>query len=71
MTRGRDMEPSTDIHVLLQMLLGLGQPIYTFHKLIFGEDGKKLSKSKNSPTLRTLREEGWSAAAVRTSIGFD
>lgn len=70
-TRGRDMEPSTDIHVLLQMLLGLDQPIYTFHKLIMGGDGKKLSKSKGSPTLRSLRESGWSAADVRREVGFD
>ena len=70
-TRGRDMEPSTDIHVLLQMLLGLSQPIYSFHKLIMGGDGKKLSKSKGSPTLRSLRESGWSAADVRREVGFD
>ena len=69
-TRGRDMEPSTDIHVLLMMLLGLPQPIYTFHRLIAGEDGRKLSKSKGSPTLRSLREEGWTAADVRATVGF-
>jgi glutamyl-Q tRNA(Asp) synthetase len=69
-TRGRDMEAATDIHVLLQMLLGLEQPIYTFHKLILGEDGRKLSKSKGSPTLRSLREAGWTPADVRTAAGF-
>jgi glutamyl-Q tRNA(Asp) synthetase len=69
-TRGRDMEAATDIHVLLQMLLGLGQPIYTFHKLLLGQDGKKLSKSKGSPTLRSLREAGWSAKQVRAEVGF-
>lgn len=69
-TRGRDMEPSTDIHVLLQFLLGLPSPTYTFHKLITGDDGRKLSKSKGAPTLRGLREEGWSAADVRTKAGF-
>jgi glutamyl-Q tRNA(Asp) synthetase len=69
-TRGRDMEAATDIHVLLQMLLGLPQPIYTFHKLILGEDGKKLAKSKGSPTLRSLREAGWTAADVRAAVGY-
>jgi glutamyl-Q tRNA(Asp) synthetase len=69
-TRGVDMEAATDIHVLLQMLLGLPQPIYTFHKLILGEDKKKLSKSKGSPTLRSLREAGWSAERVRAEVGF-
>ena len=69
-TRGRDMEASTDIHVLLMMLLGLPQPIYTFHRLILADDGRKLSKSKGSPTLRSLREEGWTAADVRAAVGF-
>ena len=69
-TRGRDMEPSTDIHVLLQMLLGLTQPIYTFHKLILDADRQKLSKSKGSASLREMRAQGVTAAAVRGSLGF-
>ncbi len=69
-TRGRDMEPSTDVHVLLMMLLGLPQPIYTFHRLIRGEDGRKLSKSKGAPTLRSLRESGWTPADVRAAVGL-
>jgi glutamyl-Q tRNA(Asp) synthetase len=68
--RGRDMEPSTDIHVLLQMLLGLNQPIYTFHKLILDADGKKLSKSRDSLSLRDLRESGTTVEDVRTRLGF-
>ena len=35
-TRGTDMEAATDIHVLLQMLLGLPSPIYTFHQAVAG-----------------------------------
>lgn len=69
-TRGRDMEPSTDLHVLLQMLLGIAQPIYTFHKLILDSEGKKLAKSKASKSLRQLRTEGWSPQRVRTELGF-
>lgn len=69
-TRGRDMEPSTDIHVLLQMLLGLTSPIYTFHKLILDEDGRKLSKSKGSTSLRSLREAGRTPAEIRQQLGF-
>ena len=64
------MEAATDIHVLLQMLLGLPQPIYTFHKLIVGADGRKLSKSKGSPSLRDLRVAGRSAESVRSELGF-
>ncbi len=69
-TRGRDMEPSTDIHVLLQMLLGLSSPLYTFHKLILDAEGKKLSKSKGSTSLRSLREAGRTAAEIRRELGF-
>jgi glutamyl-Q tRNA(Asp) synthetase len=69
-TRGRDMEASTDIHVLLQFLLGLPSPIYTFHKLILDTDGNKLAKSKGSTSLRDLRAAGWTAADVRRELGF-
>lgn len=69
-TRGRDMEPSTDIHVLLQMLLGLTSPIYTFHKLILDEEGRKLSKSKGSTSLRSLRAAGRTPEEIRRQLGF-
>lgn len=69
-TRGRDMEAATDIHVLLGFLLGLPSPIYTHHKLIMDEESKKLSKSKHSLGLRNMREAGWTAEAVRTRLGF-
>lgn len=69
-TRGRDMEAATDLHVLLQMLLGLPQPIYNFHKLIVGEDGRKLSKSRGSPSLRDLRASGETPDGIRARLGF-
>lgn len=69
-TRGRDMEAATDIHVLLQMLLGFSTPIYHFHRLLLGDDGQKLAKSKNSKTLADLRSEGWTAEDVRRAVGF-
>jgi glutamyl-Q tRNA(Asp) synthetase len=69
-TRGRDMEASTDIHVLLQMLLGLRSPVYTFHKLILDDEGRKLAKSKGSTSLRSLREAGKAPADVRRELGF-
>lgn len=69
-TRGRDMEAATDIHVLLQMLLGLPSPLYTFHRLLLDADGQKLAKSRNSKSLRDLRAEGWTPADVRREVGF-
>ena len=69
-TRGRDMEAATDIHVLLQMLLGLRSPLYTFHRLLLDADGHKLAKSRNSQSLRDLRAKGGTAADVRRETGF-
>lgn len=68
-TRGRDLEAATDIHVLLQMLLGLPAPIYHFHRLLLGDDGEKLAKSKGSQSLRDLRALGWTAEDVRRAVG--
>jgi glutamyl-Q tRNA(Asp) synthetase len=69
-TRGRDLEAATDIHVLLQMLLGLPTPTYHFHRLLLGDDGEKLSKSRDSQSLRELRAQGWTAEDVRRAVGF-
>jgi glutamyl-Q tRNA(Asp) synthetase len=69
-TRGRDLEAATDIHVLLQFLLGLPSPIYTHHRLILNDSALKLSKSKGAPALKALRDQGWSAKDVRTHLGF-
>ena len=69
-TRGRDLEAATDIHVLLQMLLGLPTPTYHFHRLLLGDDGEKLAKSKGSQSLRDLRAEGWTPGDVRRAVGF-
>jgi glutamyl-Q tRNA(Asp) synthetase len=69
-TRGRDMEAATDLHVLLQALLGLPGPIYSFHELILGPDGRKLAKSRNSQSLHDLRQAGWTPADVRRAVGF-
>lgn len=69
-TRGRDMEASTDIHVLLQFVLGLGSPVYNFHRLILDEESQKLSKSIQSQSLRSLRAAGRTAGDVRRELGF-
>jgi glutamyl-Q tRNA(Asp) synthetase len=69
-TRGRDMEAATDIHVLLQTLLGLPSPVYNFHRLILDDSGKKLAKSRASESLADLRAKGWTADDVRKAVGF-
>jgi glutamyl-Q tRNA(Asp) synthetase len=69
-TRGRDMEAATDIHVLLQLLLGLPSPIYNFHRLILDDTGRKLAKSRGSESLADLRARGWSPQDVQRAVGF-
>jgi glutamyl-Q tRNA(Asp) synthetase len=68
--RGEDLEAQTDIHVLLQRLLGLPTPRYQFHKLLLDQDGGKLSKSRGSASLADLRAAGGTPADVRRRLGF-
>ncbi|WIY54545.1 tRNA glutamyl-Q(34) synthetase GluQRS [Devosia sp. YIM 151766] len=69
-TRGKDLEAATDVHVLLQMLLEMPTMRYHFHRLVKDDTGGKLSKSKGSPSLRDLRAQGWTPADIRRRIGF-
>ncbi len=62
--RGMDLEAATDIHTLLQALLGLPQPLYWHHPLIMGPDGKKLAKSKASASLDIERAAGLTRSAL-------
>lgn len=68
--RGRDLEAATDLHVLLQTLLGLDAPLYHHHELVLDPIGDKLSKSRRSQSLAELRREGTTAAAIRQRLGF-
>ena len=65
--RGLDLKPSTSVHRLLQSLLDLPAPRYRHHRLVLGPDGRKLSKSAGSPSLRDLRAAGMSAEDVRAA----
>lgn len=69
-TRGKDLEAATDLHVLLQMLLSASTVCYHFHRLVTDRDNQKLSKSKGSPSLRDLRAQGWTPADIRRAVGF-
>lgn len=69
-TRGRDLEAVTDVHVVLQMLLGLPSPVYHFHRLIADPQGDKLSKSKGAQSLAELRALGWTPEDVRRAVGL-
>jgi glutamyl-Q tRNA(Asp) synthetase len=68
--RGKDLEAATDIHVLLQHLLGLPTPRYHFHRLLSDETGQKLAKSRLSQSLADLRAQGETPDAIRRQLGF-
>ena len=59
--RGQDLESSTDIHLLLQILLDLPHPIYHHHRLICDADGKRLAKRDDARALLAYRNQGMSA----------
>jgi glutamyl-Q tRNA(Asp) synthetase len=67
--RGDDLYRATDVHRLLQALLGLPSPLYGHHKLILDADGKKLSKSTRATGLRALRAAGATPADIRRMVG--
>jgi len=68
--RGRDLEAATDIHVVLQRLLGLPTPLYRFHPLLTDAGGRKLAKSRSSPSLADLRAQSVTAPELRRRLGF-
>lgn len=68
--RGRDLAAATDIHVLLQHLLGLPTPLYHFHPLLTDKTGQKLAKSRGSESLAAMRERGVTAQTLRRQLGF-
>lgn len=66
-TRGADLLAATDLHALLQILLGLPTPLYAHHPLV-KLDGRKLAKSAGDKSLRSLREDGVTPAAILSFI---
>ena len=68
--RGQDLFWSTGIHRLLQTLLGLPEPAYHHHKLIFDAGGRKLSKATLATSLRELRAGGATAVDIRRMVGL-
>ena len=63
-TRGEDLRPATDLHRLLQALMGWAAPAYRHHPLMRGPDGRRLAKRDGAAAIRELRVAGMSAEAV-------
>lgn len=66
--RGADLFSATHIHRVLQEILGLPVPHWHHHPLILDEDGKKLSKSRNSPPLEDRRKAGDDGRALADQL---
>ncbi len=64
-TRGDDLSSATNVHRLLQALLGLPVPRYRHHRLLTDAQGKRFAKRDKALTLRALRESGRTPEEVR------
>ncbi|HHI70981.1 MAG TPA: tRNA glutamyl-Q(34) synthetase GluQRS, partial [Rhodobacteraceae bacterium] len=66
--RGQDLFDATNIHVLLQALLGLPTPTYHHHRLIRDEAGKRLAKRDDARAIAKYRDDGASPADIRKML---
>ncbi len=64
--RGEDLRSSTPVHRMLQLLLGYASPVYEHHTLLLNHAGERLSKTKQSKSLKACREAGETAKQLRT-----
>lgn len=67
-TRGADLFAATDVHRLLQALLGLPVPRWHHHPLLIEPDGRKLAKRRGSPALADRRLAGEDGGAVAEAL---
>ncbi len=73
-TRGADLFAASHVHRLLQVLLGLPEPVWHHHPLLVEADGRKLAKRRGAPALgdrRRAGEDGRSVAAELRATLFD
>ncbi|MDP3983992.1 MAG: glutamate--tRNA ligase [Acidimicrobiia bacterium] len=62
--RGEDLLPSTPKHILLARALGAGPAAYAHLPLLFGPDGKPLSKRHGDTSLSAYRQAGYLPEAM-------
>ncbi|WP_296426728.1 tRNA glutamyl-Q(34) synthetase GluQRS [Yoonia sp.] len=68
--RGADIQDATQVHVLLQKLLGLPTPTYHHHRLIRDDHGKRLAKRDDARAIATYRAEGATPNDIRRLVGL-
>lgn len=64
-TRGDDLLAATDVHRVLQAVMGWPAPQYLHHPLLTDAAGRRLAKRDQAVSLRALRGMGVSAAELR------
>jgi glutamyl-Q tRNA(Asp) synthetase len=69
-TRGADLRAATDVHRLLQALMGWPVPDYAHHALLTDAAGRRLAKRDSAATLRAMRDAGLTPGDVRARAGF-
>jgi glutamyl-Q tRNA(Asp) synthetase len=67
-TRGEDLLPSTHVHRLLQVILGLPEPVFLHHPLVLDSAGRRLAKRCDSLSVSTMKNSGMSPAEVLASL---
>lgn len=67
-TRGMDLFPATNVHRLLQPLLGLPVPVWHHHPLLLDADGTKLAKRRGSRSLADRRRAGEDGRALAEAL---
>jgi glutamyl-Q tRNA(Asp) synthetase len=68
--RGADLFEATRIHVVLQALLDLPQPVYHHHSLIRDAHGKRLAKRDDARAIALFRSEGARPDDIREMVGL-
>ncbi len=66
--RGADLRPSTSVQRLLQILLGLPESAYLHHPLVAHDDGRRLAKRDQAPTLAAMRAAGVDGRALADAL---
>lgn len=69
-TRGEDLFEATQIHVVLQCVLGLRTPQYHHHRLIRDDAGKRLAKRDDARAIARYRADGATPADIRQMVGL-
>lgn len=69
-TRGEDLFDATDVHRLLQAVLGLNTPDYHHHMLLLDKDGRRLAKRDKDVNIKSLREAGKTPDDIKKLAGW-